>query len=113
MAHYHMMVRAGDIARFAVHAAGAGLDVDPDRAAYNAALRTSIAAEGVREPVLLSIDRMRGQAQLANGNHRAVMAASIDPDMTVPVMVQEHRSAKRGLPCGKAYDSQYDRGQMC
>lgn len=109
MAHIaQIQICAGEIARFAVHDAGKGLEIDRERQVYNDRLRASIASDGVREPLLLDIDRARGQAQLANGNHRAVMAASINPAMMMRVNVREHISAKRGLSRQIAYNGEFD-----
>lgn len=107
------MVRAGDLAAFAVHSAGgdARIETDPERAAVNEELRTSIAANGVQadmgDPITLEIDTKRGTAQLQNGNHRTVIANELDPDQLIPVRIRR-RETKRAQPAGSAYTGQFD-----
>jgi len=103
-------VRAGDLIKYAVHNGGAGQEVTAARAAENAALRASVAEKGVNEPLLLDIDSKRGQARLANGNHRAVIANELDPNMMVPVRVRQSSTLKRGLTSGVKYDGEF--GQL-
>jgi hypothetical protein len=101
-------VRAGDIRPFAIHEAGAGTDLDPARAAENEQLRQSISAEGVREPLKLDIDQDRGTARLGNGNHRAVIANDINPDMMIPVEIRRLSGLKRGLTSARPYSGEFD-----
>jgi hypothetical protein len=101
-------VRAGDILPFAVHNAGAGTEIDPARAAEIEQLKQSISAEGVREPLKLDIDQDRGTARLANGNHRAVIANGLNPDMMIPVEIRRLSGLKRELTSARPYSGEFD-----
>jgi hypothetical protein len=104
------MVRAGDLAHYAVHSADTdgSVDIGDERRAANAGLRESIKRNGINQTLTLRVDADRGLAHIADGNHRAVMAASIDPDMLVPVRIVESRGNKRALPTAKPYDGRFN-----
>jgi hypothetical protein len=102
-----MFLKAAYLASFAVHGAGLdGCETDPARAAINSELFASIAANGVREPITLHIDTARNMARLDNGNHRAVMACAIDPEMLIPVNIKVSSNLKRALGGAKPYSAE-------
>ncbi len=76
---------------YAVHDGGTG-DEDPARAAVNAELRRSIAADGFRldQPPLFVVDREAGLARLQDGTHRTTYAADAGVPL-IPVRVRDDR----------------------
>lgn len=83
-----LTVPAATLARYAVHRAEC-----PDRAERLA----SLASLGMPGPPLLRVDVDRGTAHLADGNHRTVLMAELDPCRPVTVTVELATGCRRAM----------------
>lgn len=97
-----------EIVKYAVHRAGANTEIDAARKAENDSLEREIASSGVPGKIILDIDTERGLAQIADGNHRTVMANNINPNMMVLVEIRLNKGLKRPYAAKVAYDGKLD-----